>query len=135
MLAVLAGCATRAPAPADRDGPQPNPPAELARVPDAVPRVEPIRVGGPNKPYEVLGERYLPLTGDDPYLDRGLASWYGRKFHGRPTASGERLRHARDDGCAQDAALAQLRARAQPGQRARGGRCASTTAGLSSTGV
>lgn len=89
LLALLTGCATRTPAPADRDGPQPNPPAELTKVPDAVPRVEPIRVGGPNKPYEVLGERYLPLTGDDPYLDRGLASWYGRKFHGRPTASGE----------------------------------------------
>ena len=88
VLTLMTGCATR-PVSADRDGPLPNPPAELAKVPDAVPRLEPIRVGGPNKPYEVLGERYLPLTGDDPYVDRGLASWYGRKFHGRPTASGE----------------------------------------------
>lgn len=95
----MTGCATRAPAPgtapasssfpADRDGPLPNPPADLARVPDAVPRLEPIRIGGPNKPYEVLGERYEPIAGDAPYADRGLASWYGRKFHGRPTASGE----------------------------------------------
>ena len=88
VLALLGGCATR-PAGTDRDGPLPNPPAELSKVPDAVPRLESIRIGGPNKPYEVLGERYLPLTGDDPYMDRGLASWYGRKFHGRPTASGE----------------------------------------------
>jgi rare lipoprotein A len=87
-LALMTGCATK-PVGTDRDGPQPNPPAELGKVPDAVPRLEAIRIGGPNKPYEVLGERYLPLTGDDPYMDRGLASWYGRKFHGRPTASGE----------------------------------------------
>lgn len=66
-----------------------NPPAELDRVPDAVPKLEAIRIGGPNKPYEVLGERYEPLTGDVRYAERGLASWYGRKFHGRPTASGE----------------------------------------------
>lgn len=85
----MTGCATRAPAPADRDGPLPNPPTDLARVPDALPRLEPIRIGGPNKPYEVLGERYQPMQADVPYAERGLASWYGRKFHGRPTASGE----------------------------------------------
>ena len=91
-LTLMTGCATRgtvAPVGIDRDGPLPNPPADLARVPDAAPRVEPIRNGGPNKPYDVLGERYEPITGDAPYTDRGLASWYGRKFHGRPTASGE----------------------------------------------
>jgi len=58
-------------------------------VPDAEPRLEPIRKGGPNKPYEVLGQRYEPLTDDQPLAERGLASWYGRKFHGRPTSSGE----------------------------------------------
>ena len=89
LAALLGGCATRAPGPAERDGPLPNPPADLARTPDAVPRLEQIRIGGPNKPYEVLGERYEPFTQDTAYADRGLASWYGRKFHGRPTASGE----------------------------------------------
>jgi rare lipoprotein A len=58
-------------------------------VPDAEPRVEPIRSGGPNKPYEVLGQTYTPLTQDRPFTERGLASWYGRKFHGRRTANGE----------------------------------------------
>lgn len=88
----MTGCASRgpvAPVGIDRDGALPNPPADLARVPDAEPRVEPIRNGGPNKPYEVLGERYEPITSDTPYTERGLASWYGRKFHGRPTSSGE----------------------------------------------
>ena len=82
---LLAGCATRP----GRDGPEANPPTELARVPDAEPRVESIRQGGPNKPYEVLGQNYTPLTQDKPYSERGLASWYGKKFHGKRTASGE----------------------------------------------
>lgn len=92
LLALMTGCATRsavAPVGIERDGPLPNPPSDLAKVPDAAPRIEPVRSGGPNKPYEVQGERYEPITGDSPYADRGLASWYGRKFHGRPTASGE----------------------------------------------
>lgn len=89
-LMLSAGCATRAPVSSDgRDGPPAAPPSDLAQRPDAAPRVEPIRIGGPNKPYEVLGRRYEPLTADVPLQQSGLASWYGRKFHGRPTASGE----------------------------------------------
>ncbi len=88
-LALLHGCATRGPAPTERDGPDPQPPRDLMLVPDAVPRIEPIRPGGPNKPYEIAGERFEPLLEDQPYEESGLASWYGRKFHGRPTASGE----------------------------------------------
>ena len=57
--------------------------------PNAEPRLEPIRVGGPNKPYEVLGRRYEPVVADLPMAESGLASWYGRKYHGRPTSSGE----------------------------------------------
>jgi rare lipoprotein A len=76
-------------APGERDGPEANPPSDLANVPDAEPRYEPIRSGGPNKPYEALGRDYVPLVDDRPFTERGLASWYGRKFHGRRTASGE----------------------------------------------
>jgi rare lipoprotein A len=72
-----------------RDGPDPRPPPGLERTPDATPRVEPIREGGPNKPYHVAGRGYMPMTRDQPFAEAGLASWYGRKFHGRPTASGE----------------------------------------------
>ncbi len=74
----------------DTDGPPDAPPQNLAEVPDAEPRVEPIKPAGPNKPYEVAGQRYAPLAADVPLTQRGLASWYGRKFHGRTTASGER---------------------------------------------
>ena len=59
------------------------------RVPDALPVLEPIRSGGPNKPYAVLGETFAPLPPDAPLKEEGLASWYGRKFHGRRTANGE----------------------------------------------
>ena len=106
LLAVMfAGCAsgpprsgsapaspapTTRPAPsAERDGAEAKPPADLARVPDAEPKLEPIRSGGPNKPYAVLGRDYTPITQDAPFTERGIASWYGRKFHGRRTASGE----------------------------------------------
>ena len=73
----------------ERDGAPSASPPGLALVPDAEPRIEPIRPGGPNKPYEVLGRSYIPLTADRPVSERGMASWYGRKFHGRRTASGE----------------------------------------------
>ncbi len=86
LVLLATGCATRAP---ERDGPPSDPPPNLARSPDAVPRVEPIKSGGPNRPYEVLGRRYVPFTSDQAFEEKGVASWYGRKFHGRPTASGE----------------------------------------------
>jgi rare lipoprotein A len=85
---LLAGCASRGPV-AGRDGPAAETPAGLERTPDAVPRIEPLRVGGPNKPYVVLGVRYEPMSEDRPLRETGLASWYGRKFQGRPTSSGE----------------------------------------------
>jgi rare lipoprotein A len=85
---LLAACSTRPVAP-DRDGPGANPPPNLQAVPDADPRIEPLRAGGPNKPYEVLGQVYTPLAADLPLRENGGASWYGRKFHGKPTATGE----------------------------------------------
>ena len=72
-----------------RDGPGVNQPPDLHQVPNANPRLEAVRLGGPNKPYEVLGRSYQPLSGDPPLFERGLASWYGRKFHGQGTATGE----------------------------------------------
>ncbi len=82
---------TAPPAPAQQDGPHPQTPptAMLMQMPDPQPQVEPIRTNGANKPYEVLGQTYAPMATDRSYSERGLASWYGRKFHGRQTASGE----------------------------------------------
>ncbi len=97
VLAVwLSGCASGPKPPASspgsspqRDGPPLSVPPNLADLPDVVPQVEPIRQGGPNKPYVVLGQSYEPLLGDVEWSEKGGASWYGNKFHGRRTASGE----------------------------------------------
>lgn len=70
------------------DGPDARPPIDVMRVPDAVPRVEPLSEKG-NKPYTVFGVAYTPLADARGYRERGIASWYGRKFHGHRTASGE----------------------------------------------
>ena len=83
---LLVACASK---PAIRDGPEARPPAGLERTPDAVPRIEPLRSGGPNKPYEAFGKSYVPITTDAPLNESGGASWYGRKYHGQPTSSGE----------------------------------------------
>ncbi len=97
MFALLAGCASgpqrttppaTAPLPSAETA-EPGAPADLIRVPDAEPRLEPIRSGGPNKPYDVLGKSYVPITQDGAYSERGVASWYGPRFHGKRTASGE----------------------------------------------
>lgn len=70
------------------DGPGLSPPANLDTIPDAVPRNEPLHRAA-NRPYAVLGRAYVPATALTPYRERGIASWYGRKFHGQKTSIGE----------------------------------------------
>jgi rare lipoprotein A len=70
------------------DGPGANPPPGLRDVPDAVVRYEPYARFA-NKPYSVFGQTYTPLLNDEPFSQRGVASWYGVKFHGQRTSSGE----------------------------------------------
>ena len=70
------------------DGPHDNPPANLDRVPDAVPRNEPLNRFA-NRPYSALGRDYVPLTRVQPFSQRGMASWYGKRYHGQKTSSGE----------------------------------------------
>jgi rare lipoprotein A len=70
------------------DGPGDNPPAGLRDLPDAVVKYEPYAKFA-NKPYSVFGQTYTPLINDEPFSQRGVASWYGVKFHGQRTSSGE----------------------------------------------
>lgn len=70
------------------DGPPDRPPADLLLVPDAMPDLEPY-ASGPNKPYNVFGKNYVPDTSGRPYRVQGLASWYGKKFHGQKTSNGD----------------------------------------------
>jgi rare lipoprotein A len=111
LLLLLAGCAS-APKPADTpaepaakpapppsskggyykdDGPDASPPSNLASVPDAVPRAEPLHRYA-NRPYQALGRDYTPISASASaaYRQTGVGSWYGRRFHGQPTSSGEK---------------------------------------------
>jgi rare lipoprotein A len=71
------------------DGPGADAPADLDRVPNPEPRLEPIKASTA-RPYTVFGRTYTPMTRLAPYAARGVASWYGKRYHGQPTASGER---------------------------------------------
>jgi len=99
ITALLAGCSSIAPRGSAasttnsggyylNDGPGDNPPANLDQVPDAVPKIEPLMTGA-MKPYTVLGQTYTPMIELAPYKARGVASWYGRRYNGQKTASGE----------------------------------------------
>jgi rare lipoprotein A len=70
------------------DGPGSTPPPNLEAIPDAVPHAEPLNRSA-NRPYEVLGSAYVPQTAYRAYSEEGVASWYGRRFHGKKTSSGE----------------------------------------------
>jgi len=95
---VVAACGTapkappkgepRKPAYYSDDGLPDAVPADIASIPDAVPTAEPYHRYA-NRPYTVFGRSYAPVVNDEPMKERGLASWYGRKFHGQKTSTGE----------------------------------------------
>ena len=96
LVLLLAGCGSAPKKPeaaagpkyyAD-DGPPERVPDGLETVPDAVPRDETFNKFA-NRPYTVFGETYVPVVNKEPFKQRGIASWYGRKFQGQKTASGE----------------------------------------------
>lgn len=60
------------------------------QIQNPVPRAEPKSRGGNRSPYTVFGKQYHVLDSAEGFRQRGTASWYGTKFHGRPTANGER---------------------------------------------
>jgi rare lipoprotein A len=70
------------------DGPGANPPPNLAAVPDATPRAEPLHRFA-NRPYQALGRDFVPMTRLAPFRQSGIGSWYGRRYHGAKTSGGE----------------------------------------------
>ncbi len=70
------------------DGPGDEIPDNLDEIPDAVPRSEPLHRFA-NRPYTVLGKTYVPETSVKPFRQSGVASWYGKKFHGQKTSIGD----------------------------------------------
>jgi rare lipoprotein A len=98
VVFLVAGCSSAPPrveAPVSQrggfykdDGPGDKPPPNLDAVADAVPRSEPLhRIA--NRPYQALGKQFTPLTSVQPFRERGIASWYGRRYHGQKTSIGE----------------------------------------------
>lgn len=72
-----------------KDEPPVNPP-DVSQVPEPVPVDEPLSKYGNKSPYTVLGETYRVLPSARGYEATGKASWYGKKFHGLRTSSGEK---------------------------------------------
>jgi rare lipoprotein A len=70
------------------DGPDGAPPLDLDAIADAQPKPEPLNLGA-NGPYVVFGKEYVPEKEFSAHRKQGTASWYGRKFHGQRTWSGE----------------------------------------------
>lgn len=70
------------------DGPEDNAPTNLDQTPDAIPKKETFHKFA-NRPYVVFGYEYIPELNEKPYRAKGIASWYGKKFKGKKTASGE----------------------------------------------
>ena len=91
LALFLSGCISGTRKPGgyfEDDGPHKEVPVDIANIPDAVPRWEPVDPSR-SRAYIVLGRKYHPLTDATNYRETGVASWYGRKFHGRRTALGE----------------------------------------------
>jgi rare lipoprotein A len=74
----------------DNDSTPAGPPPDLSKIPEPVPRNEPKSQYGNKSPYDVLGETYKVLPSCAGYVERGLASWYGNKFHGYMTSNFEK---------------------------------------------
>jgi rare lipoprotein A len=88
IAGALSGCGSDGRSyPYPVDGPGQH--RDVSHVPDAVPKPEPRSRGGNPGTYVVLGKRYYTVKDSRGFVERGIASWYGRKFHGRKTSNGE----------------------------------------------
>ncbi len=88
---LLAGCSMQVPSIFEEKDGGPDRHVDLSRIPDATPKKEPLSRYGNMDSYVVLGKRYhvMSSASADGFVERGIASWYGNKFHGRPTSSQE----------------------------------------------
>lgn len=85
IYAILVACSSVG----DKQDSAPKSAPDVANIPNAVPRDEPRSKYGNPAHYDVLGKRYYTMNDSTGYVERGIASWYGTKFHGRRTSSGE----------------------------------------------
>lgn len=88
VFLLLSGCFWPSGFREPRDG-APTRHVDVSKIPDAVPKYEPVTRAGNKSPYTVLGGTYRVLPTALGYRARGIGSWYGTKFHGRKTSNGE----------------------------------------------
>lgn len=84
LILFLYGCSTTS----RKDGP-PGFDVDVSKIPDAVPKNEPLAKYGNYSTYHVFGRAYHTMASSKNYEERGIASWYGTKFHAQRTSSGE----------------------------------------------
>lgn len=96
LVLILSGCTTSRFKPSRQDGPPKRIPHHLIHsTPNAIPRIEPLSRHGnrfgksKTNSYVALKKRYRVMKSSKGYKARGLASWYGTRFHGRKTSNGE----------------------------------------------
>ncbi len=93
LIVLLSACSTSKPSKPSRYSIEqdlgPSVAIDLSHVADAIPIAEAKSRGGNRSPYTVLGKQYAVLDSDVGYRQRGIASWYGQKFHGHLTSNGE----------------------------------------------
>ncbi len=97
LVALLAACGS-SPAPETagsnsrysiKQDRAPSRQVDLASIPDVVPEPVNRTRAGNVSPYTVLGKTYTVMPTEEGYSERGVASWYGEKFHGHQTSNGE----------------------------------------------
>jgi len=86
MVVVNSGCMI---IPEEKDNTPDYVPVDVMAVTDAIPKYEKRTRAGNPREYKVLGKWYKVLAQSKGYKERGIASWYGTKFHGRKTSNGE----------------------------------------------
>ncbi|MDH5179716.1 MAG: septal ring lytic transglycosylase RlpA family protein [Gammaproteobacteria bacterium] len=89
LIIGLSSCATGKRRYAMHQDRAPGHAVNVDHITDAVPRIEPLSKYGNPESYVVFGQRYNVMKSAQGFRQRGIASWYGSKFHGHRTSNGE----------------------------------------------
>jgi rare lipoprotein A len=88
-ILVLSACSSNVKVVPSSSDNAPSKQIDVSDIPNAVPQYEPKSRYGNPKSYVVFGKRYYVMESGKGHVERGIASWYGTKFHGKRTSSGE----------------------------------------------
>ncbi len=86
---LMSACGSVNTAPSSSSDKAPSKQVDVSSIPNALPKDEPRSRYGNPKSYVVFDKRYYVMESNKGFVEKGIASWYGTKFHGRRTSSGE----------------------------------------------